>query len=47
MTYIPVPVQMKSIIGEFGLVVVSRSGHSAEKFLYESDKLFDLKVLAA
>lgn len=35
---------MKGIIGEFGLVVVSRSGHNAEKFMYESDKLFHLKV---
>lgn len=34
---------MKGIIGEFGLVVVSRSGHNAEKFMYESDKLFPLK----
>ena len=36
--------QMKGIIGEFGLVVISRSGHNAEKFVYESDKLFHLKV---
>lgn len=36
--------QIKGIIGEFGLVVVSRGGHNAEKFVYESDKLFPLKV---
>lgn len=36
--------QMKGIIGEFGIVVISRAGHNAEKFVYESDKLFHLKV---
>lgn len=34
---------IKGIIGEFGLVVSSRSGHNADKFVYESDKLFPLK----
>jgi hypothetical protein len=38
---------MKGIIGEFGLVVISRSGYDAEKFVYESDKLFSLKVNSA
>lgn len=36
--------QLKGIIGEFGLVVISRNGYNADKFLYESDKLFPLKV---
>lgn len=41
----PILLQIKGIIGEFGLVVISRSGHNAEKFVYESDKLFHLKVM--
>ena len=36
--------QIKKIIGEFGLVVISRHGFDAEKFVYESDKLFSFKV---
>ena len=40
-------VQIQDIVGRYGLVVISRYGHSPEKFIYESDNLTPLKVCSA
>lgn len=36
--------QIKDIVGKYGIVVISRAGSDPEKFIYESDKLFPLRV---
>ena len=36
--------QIDTIVGEYGLVVISRSGSNPEKFIYESDQLSRLQV---
>ncbi len=36
--------QIQTIVGKFGVVVISRFGHNAEEFVYKSDDLFPLKV---
>ena len=36
--------QIKDILEQFGLVVISRFGSNPEQFIYQSDQLFPLKV---
>lgn len=36
--------QIDSIVKDYGLVVISRSGSNPEKFIYESDQLSQLQV---
>lgn len=36
--------QIQTIVGKYGIVVISRFGHNAEEFVYKSDELFPLKV---
>ena len=37
-------IQIDAIVEDFGLVVISRSGSSPEKFIYESDQLSRLQA---
>ena len=36
---------MTAIVRDYGLVVITRHGSDAEKFIYESDLLTKLKVI--
>lgn len=36
--------QIDAVVGDYGLVVISRSGSNPEKFIYESDQLSKLQV---
>ena len=36
--------QIRDIVEQFGLVVISRCGSNPEQFIYQSDQLYPLKV---
>ena len=38
------PLQIDKIVGEHGLVVISRAGYNPESFVYGSDNLYKHKV---